>query len=221
MYSVYLQRLLLASFLICLTPAVTAQPRVESLGPAGNIPSLNPKWVPQAVPINTNRLEGLSQRWAQNQYRLYQLSVHALNRLKPGQDQPLALQLFNRQWLLYRSLEMLGGQGRPRFDSPVLRLMNESSQELPRWREEIQTAAAELSQGWVIWEYNVLTQQAQVLSLRDSSEARFGAVPLVVIDLHTPQSSEGFGNRSAYVQAVLNNLSWEKIERELARWGVL
>lgn len=209
---------LLPSYLLAAQP----QNRAQSFGPSGSLPSLQQVYTAEPLPINPNRLDGLSQRWAQNQYRLYGLSLQALNRLQPLQpkDQALALQLFNRQLLLYRSLEMLGGNGRPRFDSPVLRLMGEQSQDLPKWKAALLAAAADLPQGWLIWEYNLLTDKASVRSLRDSSEARFGSLPLVVIDLHSPGSSEGFSSREAYIQAVLGNISFEKIEQALERFGV-
>ncbi|MBF2053762.1 MAG: hypothetical protein IGS03_09910 [Candidatus Sericytochromatia bacterium] len=218
--------LLVASLGLWLLPshmlAARAQNRAQSFGPSGSLPTLQRAYPVQPLPINPNRLNSLSQRWAQNQYRLYGLSLQALNRLQPLQpkDQVLALQLFNRQLLLYRSLEMLGGNGRPRFDSPVLRLMGEQSQDLPNWKAALLAAASALPQGWLIWEYNLLTGEASIRSLRDSSEARFGSLPLVVIDLHTPNSSEGFSSREAYLQAVLDNISFEKIEQALERFGV-
>lgn len=200
----------------------SAQPRAESFGPSGSLPTLQRAYPAQPLPVSPNRLDGLSQNWVQNQYRLYSLSLQALNRLQPVQpkDQALALQLFNRQLLLYRSLDMLGGSGRPRFDSPVLRLMGEQNPDLPQWKAALLAAAEALPQGWLIWEYNLLTGQASVRSLRDSSEAAFGSLPLVVIDLHTPESSAGFSSRAAYIEAVLRNISFDKLEQALARFGV-
>jgi len=206
---------------------LTAQaqtPILNQLPPPGSTPSLQRRYPVQPVPINTNRLRGLSQSWAQEQYRLYSLAIQALNRLDPTQprDQVLATQAFNRQLLLYRSLEMLGGDGFPRLDSPALVLLGEASQELPQWKARMQTAAAYLeNSGWVVWEYNLLTRRAEVVSLRDASEARLGSIPLVVLDLQRSHYERPFANdRAAYVQALLNNLNWGKIENELARWGV-
>lgn len=224
---------LLSSVLIVLLSTqfqMSAQAQV-TLQPApvqGSIPSLGGPLPVKGIPINTHRLDRLSASWVEDQYRIYSRTVVNLNKVlvRPnpsGADRSLALSLFNQQALTFAFLENLGGRGfAPQ--GTALRLLTEQGISLESWQEQVRQLSRFLSeqghnQGWIIWEYNLLTRRASLYPARDETDLKAASLPLMVLRL---SRSPGFGldDTADYLERLFANLNWEAANSRLSAIGV-
>ncbi len=209
------------------TPA-QAQITLQPAPVQGSIPSLGGPLPVKGIPINSNRLEQLSANWVEDQYRLYSRTIVNLNKIlvRPnpsGADRSLALSLFNQQALTFAFLENLGGRGfAPQ--GTALRLLTEQGISLESWQEQVRQLARFLSeqgqnQGWIIWEYNLLTRRASLYPARDETDLKVASLPLMVLSLNRAPG-QGLDDTADYIERLFVNLNWEVANLRLSAIGV-
>ncbi|HEY9842214.1 MAG: hypothetical protein ACAI44_17540 [Candidatus Sericytochromatia bacterium] len=213
---------------LVLAAAAAAQPVAWQTRPEAGIPRLGGPLPVQGIPINSNRLDGLSRSWVESQYQLYAQTIVALNRVlrrnpqKPA-DRSLALQLFNRQALYFGFLENLGGSGPPN-QGPILRMLQQEGLDWEAWQAQVLELAEYLKggSGWIIWEYNLLSHSTGLYPAQDETDLRLGSIPLLVLNLnrsaYQPVSGEDVAE---YTRRLLANLRWSSVAARLAILGIL
>lgn len=206
--------------------ALPAQAQTQPL-PTGGIPGLGGAVEMRGIPLNSGRLVGLRQDWIQNQYKLYIQTVNSLNRvlkrtpLSPA-DRSLALQLFNRQGLYYGFLESLGGAGTP-TDRVILAQMSQVGLNWESWQAQVLELAQYLAggSGWIIWEYNLLSNRTEIYPAQDETDLKLGSVPLLVLNLNHSDYADANGEDVAeYTRRLLANLRWDSAVARLDRLGI-
>lgn len=201
-----------------------AQVTLQPLPEQGSIPSLGGPLPVRGIPLNSSRLDRLSPSWVEDQYRLYGRTVVALNRVLERRnpspaDRSLAMALFNRQALSFAFLENLGGDGLPP-QGVVQRLLAEQASSPEAWQQQVQQLAEYLGgQGWIIWEYNLLTRSTSLYPARDETDLKVASLPLIVLSL-TRNPEQGMSDTPDYVSRLLANLRWQAANARLAAIGV-
>ena len=205
-------------------PGINQGPTARSFDSTGAVPRLGGPLEVRPIPFNAGRLYGLPATWAQDQYRQYGRAVVALNRvLSRGNapaDQSLALQLFNRQALLYSFLDSLGGEGPP-TRSVVLNLMQQQGLSYAAWQDQVLALAPYLADGgWIVWEYNLISGSASLYPAHDETDLKLASVPLVTLNLNQEAyRGQAESDPVAYTQLLLANIDWEGVAGRLNALG--
>lgn len=188
------------------------------------IPTFDGPVTQGGIPLNSERLRGLPPAWIQNQYQLYARTVTALNRvlrrspLTP-QDRALAMQLFNRQALYYGFLESLGGEGAP-TEPVILKALAQQGDNWESWRQKVLELATATPSGWIVWEYNLLSNSPGLYVARDESDFKLGSLPLIVLNLTATDYAAVSGQDGQdFAARLLANLRWSRATERLNRLG--
>lgn len=196
-------------------------------GTSAGIPKLEQALSARPLPLNPERLNGLSSGFVLGRYREYQNTVRAYNRsLKISELGPrsaVSTRLFNHQYLLYHALLALGGDGLISPASLPERLLQREGHTLSSWQAEVATLGTYLSggTGWIIWGYNLLTRQTELYPAQDDTDLRLGSIPLVVLDLRYSTYQADFGDdEKTYLQTLLKNLNWDHIGQQAQQLGL-
>lgn len=207
-----------------LGPGINRGPTARSFDSTGAVPRLGGPLEVRPIPFNPGRLFGLPGTWAQDQYRQYGRAVVALNRVlargNAPADQSLALQLFNRQALLYSFLDSLGGEGPP-TRSVVLNLMQQQGLSYANWQAQVLALAPYLADGgWIVWEYNLISGSSSLYPAHDETDLKLGSLPLVTLNL-SKEAYRGLaeGDPAAYTRLLLANIDWEGVADRLIALG--
>lgn len=171
---------------------------------------------PLPMPVSVRSFDFRLRRWAQAQYLRYQRAFTQYQKLQaedfsPGRQVRLSA-LYNQQFLLYRSLESIGGDAVLASDTPALSLMQNEGLTQARWQARVRALSAYLEQsGWIIWDYQSLSKRARLLPALDVNDLHVGSLPLVVIEHNEFAWKPHFESREAYLEAILSHLNWERV----------
>lgn len=192
---------------------------------------------PRPLPFDPAKLNGLSEKlirshWENN----YIGSVRALNmiseRLAAAMRDPdlpaLVYGGFKREELhrvgsviLHEQyFGNLGGDGKP--GGQILTAIKQAYGSYEAWGAEFRRTALSLAggSGWCVLTYNMLTNELRNQWAWDHMHGAIAGVPLLALDMYEHSYHMDYGTAAAkYVEAFMQNVNWEEVDRRFARAG--
>jgi Fe-Mn family superoxide dismutase len=115
----------------------------------------------------------------------------------------------------------MGGDGKPKDNMEVIKRIKEDFGSVDAWREDF-IAAGKSGRGWAVFASDLLSDGKLRNFLYDAHNQGgvIGSFPLVSADVFEHAYYHKLGpDRAAYLQALVNNIDWGKVEERYKRYG--
>ncbi len=109
--------------------------------------------------------------------------------------------------------EVLGGNGKPNGELVVKKIEADFGS-IDKWKEDFKASALS-ALGWVVTAFDFSDGEIHNYTGDTHNQGGvWGCVPLLVIDVFEHAYYRDYGpNRAAYIDAVINNIDWKKVEK--------
>jgi Fe-Mn family superoxide dismutase len=202
-------------------------PNVLSVAP----PAFRGKHVPQPLPFNPAKLNGLSEKLLVSHHdNNYAGAVRNLNRLEQelagvSKDTPAFVVgglrqgelMFRNSMTLHEAyFGNLGGDGKA--SGPVAMALQSAYGSLENWELHFRSTGASLGggSGWVVLAYELRTGELRTYGGNHHTQSLASALPLLVMDMYEHAYALDFGAAAAkYIDAFFANLHWDAVNTRL------
>lgn len=216
-----------------LAASAVAQSANESLAAATAAapPAFRGKHVPQPLPFNPAKLNGLSEKLLISHHdNNYAGAVKNLNRLEQelanvSKDTPAfvvgglrqnELTFRNSMTLHEAYFGNLGGDGKA--SGAVATALQSAYGSLENWELHFRSTAAALGggSGWVVLAYELRTGELRTYGGNHHTQSLAGSLPLLVMDMYEHAYALDFGAAAVkYIDAFFVNLLWDTVNARL------
>ncbi len=113
---------------------------------------------------------------------------------------------------------VLGGDGQPNNELPIIKKITQDFGSFDAWKEDF-IASAKVALGWAVLVFDPSDGRLRnFIGDTQNQGAVWGAIPMLAIDVFEHSYYYDYGpDRAKYIQAYLENIDWERVEERFNR----